>query len=247
MDHHFHCQPSVARHRLGLCRAKPRNFLRHHGGFGAAVRFGRRQLLVQYGQYQLFLSQSRKRHGHGLERRFGQLGRVHRAVCRAVGDYRGRVRRIGRRAANLDEGRRDQTNLAAKRRLYLGAVYRIVHHRRMVRHERYCRRQSQLQRASHYFQTKTQLDYVHSLFGHIRFVFGLCRRFCPADPKPVHRNRPREICFCRPVGERIGAACGRHLGGQNQKRRKSDPAGVHRHDSCRDWCPDVPAEQRAGR
>lgn len=43
--------------------------------------------------------------------------------------------------------------------------------------------------------------------------FGICRRFCAADPKPVHRNRPREIRFCRPVGECVGTACGRYLGG----------------------------------
>ena len=48
----------------------------------------------------------------------------------------GRVRRAGRRAADLDQGRRSRADVAAERRLHLGAVHRDLRRRGLVRHER---------------------------------------------------------------------------------------------------------------
>jgi NNP family nitrate/nitrite transporter-like MFS transporter len=71
----------------------------------------------------------------GAQRRARQSGRQRHAILGAHRDYRGRVWRAGRRAANAIGWRKD---LAAKCRVYLDALLDCRNHCSLVRHGRYC-------------------------------------------------------------------------------------------------------------
>ena len=152
MDGHLYRQPAAAGYRLGFCRSKPEHQLHYHDGTGAPVRLRRRQLLLQHVQYQFLFPQSRKRHCSRPECRLGQSGGICRTVCRTAHYYCRCLRSPWWRAANLDERRCNQTNLVTKRRLYLGAFHYSFHPSRLVWHERFGFRQSQLQRPGRDFQ-----------------------------------------------------------------------------------------------
>ena len=71
-----------------------------------------------------FYPKAQKGTALGLNAGLGNLGVSRRAVRGAAGHHRRGLRRPGRRAADLGQGRRDQADVAAERRLHLDAVHR---------------------------------------------------------------------------------------------------------------------------
>ena len=98
---------------------------------------GRRQLRVVDGQHLVLLSQGGEGQRAGHQRGPRQSRRQCRAVRRAAGNYRGRLRLAWRGAADGDPGRRHDNAVAAKRRVRVRAVHRRQRLRGLVWHERH--------------------------------------------------------------------------------------------------------------
>jgi MFS family permease len=112
---------AVDRRRGARSQYQLRRVRRHR----PAVRAGRGQFLLQHGQYQLLLPAAAARHRAGPERRRRQSGRRAGATHRADQYLRWGAVDSRRQCANPCRwGQRHHADLAAKRRLYLGAVHR---------------------------------------------------------------------------------------------------------------------------
>ena len=99
------------RGRHGLRGAEPRHAVLDLPGPCTAMRPGRRQLRVVDGQYLVLLPEGREGQRAGHQRRSRQPRRQRRAVRRAAGDHRGRVRLARRCTADGDRRQASQTTL----------------------------------------------------------------------------------------------------------------------------------------